>query len=252
MAFSTCDPNAPELGYSNFYVPHRVIASASYRLEYAKNYATSIGVIFEAQPSIIPETNLSGVASYVYNGDLNNDGNTGNDLIYIPRNQTDIILVPVNTGGGTVTDTRTPAQIWAQLNNYINQDPYLSKHRGEIAERNGLVLPFYKRLDLNVTQDFFIKTGKGDKDRNTLRVTFDLINAGNFVNKNWGVYKTTNSTNVLKYEGLVASGADAGKPRYSFPYLDATNEIPLTTTFRDYTGLLSRWQAQIGVRYLFN
>lgn len=249
------DPNAPELGYSNFYVPHRVIASASYRFSYGKNFATSIGAIFEASPSVITEASLYGVASYVYNGDVNNDGNTSNDLIYIPKDQNDIVLVPVNTGGGTITDTRTTAQIWAQLNNYINQDPYLSKHRGQVAERNGLVMPFAKRLDLNITQDFYLVTGTGKKtsDKHTLRLSFDLINAGNFMNKNWGIYKTTNLTSFLKYEGLAPAGtANAGKPRYSFQYLDAANQIPLTSTFKDYTGLLSRWQAQIGIRYLFN
>ena len=251
----TGDPNAPELGYSNFYVPHRVIASASYRFSYGKNFATSIGAIFEASPSVISEASLYGVASYVYSGDINNDGNTSNDLIYIPKDQNDIVLVPVNTGGGTITDTRTTAQTWAQLNAYINQDPYLSQHRGEIAQRNGLVMPFAKRLDLNITQDFYLVTGTGKKssDKHTLRLSFDLINAGNFVNKNWGIYKTTNLTTFLKYEGIVPAGsANAGKPRYSFQYLDAANQIPLTSTFKDYTGLLSRWQAQIGIRYLFN
>jgi len=33
------DPNAEELGYANFYLPHRFIASASYRKEYAKYFA---------------------------------------------------------------------------------------------------------------------------------------------------------------------------------------------------------------------
>ena len=254
----TGDPNAAQLGYSNFYVPHRVIASASYRFTYAKHFATNIGVIFEASPAVISEAGLNGVASYVYNGDMNNDNGTSNDLIYIPKNQSDIALVPVNNNA--TTDRRTTAQTWAQLNNYILQDPYLSKHRGEVAQRNGLVMPFAKRLDMNVTEDVYFSTGKGDKaDRHTLRLTFDLINAGNFLNKNWGVYKTTNTTSILKYEGIGAAtlpggGAnpDAGKPLFSFPYLDAANQIPLTSTFKDYTGLLSRWQAQFGIRYLFN
>jgi hypothetical protein len=247
----TGDPNAPELGYSNFYVPHRVIASASYRIEYAKKFATSIGLIFEASPSVISELSIPyGVASYVYNGDVNNDGNTGNDLVYIPKDQNDIVLVPVNTGGGTITDTRTPAQLWAQLNNYINQDPYLSKNRGKVAERNGLVLPYFKRLDLNITQDISVNTGK---EKHTLRISFDIVNVGNFLNKNWGIYKTTNTLNILKYEGIVPTGTgNAGKPRYSFPYLDAVNQIPLTSSFRDHTGLSSRWQGQVGIRYLFN
>jgi len=238
----SADPNAFELGYANFYQPHRFIASASYRKEYAKYFATSIGMIFEAAPA--------GVGSYTYNGDVNNDGTgSNNDLIYIPKGQTDIVLVPVNTGGGTVTDTRTASQIWAQLNNFINQDNYLSSHRGKIAERNAAVLPFFKRLDFNITQDIFVKAGK---DRHTLRFTFDVINVGNMLNKSWGTYKNFTSLSFLKYEGLVPAGADAGKPRYSFPYLDAANQVPVTNSYTDNTSTLSRWQAQIGIRYIFN
>ncbi|TDH28119.1 TonB-dependent receptor [Segetibacter sp. 3557_3] len=255
------DPNAAELGYPNFYQPHRVIAQASYRKEYGKHYATSIGLIFEAAPSPsstnIPQT---GAVSYTYTGDPNNDGTGGNnDLIYIPRNQSEIILVPVNTGGGVITDTRTPAQIWNQLNNFISQDPYMSTHRGQVAERNAVVLPYFKRLDLNITQDFYFNTGK---DRHTLRVSFDMINLGNFVNKNWGISKTVstpfntsqNAASFLKYEGLVSTPGDPnfGKPRYSFPYQDAANQIPFVNSFQDNTAIFSRWQGQLGVRYLFN
>lgn len=255
------DPNAAELGYSNFYQPNRIIAQASYRKEYGKHYATSIGLIFEAAPSptstILPVTTAG---SYTYSGDVNNDGTGGNnDLIYIPRDQSEIVLVPVNTGGGTITDTRTPSQIWNQLNNFINQDPYLSKHRGQVAERNGVVLPYYKHLDLNITQDFYIKSGK---DKHTLRLTFDLINVGNFLNKNWGINKifatpfntSQNAASFLKYEGLVtiANDPNFGKPRYSFPYQDATNQIPFVNSFQDDTSIFSRWQGQIGIRYLFN
>jgi len=255
----SADPNAAELGRPNFYQPHRVIAQASYRVEYAKHYATSIGLVFEAAPSpinvVLP---LTSAGSYTYSGDINNDGTGGNnDLMYIPRNQSEIVLVPVNTGGGTITDTRTPAQIWAQLNSFINQDPYLSEHRGEVAERNGVVMPYAKKLDLNITQDFYMKTGK---EKHTLRVSFDIINLGNFLNKNWGLTKTfttpfntsQNAASFLRYEGLVTTGADAGKPRYSFPYQDAANQIPFTSSFTESTSIYSRWQGQIGIRYLFN
>lgn len=255
------DPNAPELGRPNFYQPHRVIAQASYRFEYGKNYATSIGLVFEAAPSptstVIP---LTGAGSYTYSGDLNNDGTGGNnDLIYIPRNQSEIVLVPVNTGGGTITDTRTPAQIWNQLNNFINQDSYLNKNRGKYAERNAVILPYFKKLDLNVTQDFYVKAGK---NKHTLRVSFDIINLGNLLNKNWGLTKTfttpfntsQNAASFLKYEGLVTTLGDpnVGKPRYSFPYQDAANEIPFTNSFTESTSIYSRWQGQIGIRYIFN
>jgi hypothetical protein len=255
------DPNAAELGRPNFYQPHRVIAQASYRIEYAKYFATSIGLVFEAAPSptsaVLP---LTSSASYTYSGDVNNDGTGGNnDLMYIPTNQNDIVLVPVNTGGGTITDTRTPTQIWNQLNNFINQDPYLSKHRGEIAERNAITMPYFKRLDLNITQDIYMKMGK---EKHTLRISFDIINLGNFLNKNWGLTKTfttplntsQNAASFLKYEGLVTAAGDPnlGKPRYSFPYQDAANLIPYTSSFTENTSIYSRWQGQLGIRYLFN
>lgn len=248
------DPNADNLAYASFYQPHRVIAYASYRVEYGKHFATSIGATFEAAPA--------GVTSYVYNGDLNGDGNTGNDLIYIPRNASEINLVKSGSGGsGTGTATSDPrsgtigtgaasvaanSQIWNQLNNFINQDHYLAFHRGEYVNANAVILPFYKQLDLNITQDIYFKQGK---DRHTLRLTLDLINAGNFVNRNWGVRKTTNLTNFLRYEGL---GADGKTPSYSFTYLDANNQVPLTNSYTNNTSILSRWQMQFGIRYLFN
>ena len=239
------NPNAEELGFANYYLPHRVIASASYRFEYAKHLATSVGLIFEAAPT--------GVGSYTYSGDVNNDATGGNnDLVYIPKDQNDIVLVPVNTGGGTITDTRTPDQIWTQLNTFIDQDKYLSTHRGKVSERNAVVLPWFKRFDFNLTQDIYIVNSK-TKDKHTLRFSVDIINAGNLLNKDWGSYSQfstggTFMSSFLKYEGLTTDK----HPRYSFPYLDPVNSVPLTKSFKDDTGILSRWQMQIGFRYLFN
>lgn len=232
------DPNLDALSFASYNQPHRVVAAAFYRFEYAKYLATSFGFTFEAANG--------GTASYTYVNDLNNDGSGGggNDLIYVPKNADDIVLEPVNA-----SDPRTAAIIWGQLNTYINQDPYLSKRRGQYAERNGLLLPFYKRLDFNFTQDFFVKVGG---KRNTLRFTMDIFNFGNMLNKNWGIFKTTNRTGLLNFVRVESAGANAGKPVFTFPYLDAANQIPLTTTFQNSTGTGSRWQTQIGVRYIFN
>jgi hypothetical protein len=49
-----------------------------------------------------------------------------------------------------------------------------------------------------------------------------------------------------------ASGAATNTPAFSFPYLDAKNEIPLTNSWRDNTAAVSRWQGQLGIRYIFN
>lgn len=237
----TGDPNAATLANGAFYQPHRIIAYASYKVISCRYSSTSIGAIFEAAPA--------GVSSYIYNGDLNGDGNTGNDLIYIPKSASEINLVKVNSGGlgtGSSTDPRSASQIWNQLNNFINQDHYLSGHRGQYAQANANVAPFYKRLDLNISEDISVKTGK---ERHTLRISMDLINAGNFFNKYWGTYKMPNLTNFIKYEGL---GADGKTPSFSMPYLDAANQVPLVNSFKDNTNIISRWQMQFGIRYLFN
>ena len=253
------NPNdATILGYSNAYLPHRVIASASYRKEYAKYFATSVGLLFEAAPS--------GVGSYVYIGDLNNDGQTSNDLMYIPKTSDKQQYIASQLEASGASDLRTPAQIWAQLDNFIRQDPYLSQHRGDYAKRNELIYPWFKRLDLNVTQDFYLNTKDKVAMKHTLRFSLDIYNFGNFLNKNWGINKIPSAASgggvlnvgLLKFDKI---GPDGKTPIFSFPYADATNQIPYTTSFKDnansspsslQSGTSSFWQMQIGIRYLFN
>ncbi|HMH31642.1 MAG TPA: hypothetical protein VK543_01360, partial [Puia sp.] len=241
------DPNQPELGYSNAYLPHRIIASASYRIAYGKYFATSVGAIFEASPS--------GVGSYVYTGDLNGDGQTSNDLIYVPTQADfDNGKYKLESSGGT--DIRTPQDVWNQLNAYISQDKYLSKRRGQYAERNALVYPWFKRVDLNVTQDFYVNSNKG-KDRHTLRLSVDIVNIGNMLNNNWGVYKIPSAgtgsgvlnVGIIKFDKM---DVDKTTPIYSFPYRVAAAQTPYTSSFKDDISIASRWQMQVGIRYLFN
>ena len=234
------DPNAANLSNASWYQPHRVVAFASYKFSYAKYFATSVGLYFEAAPN--------GVTSYIYNGDLNGDGNN-NDLIYIPAAASEINLVKSGSGGqgtGASSDVRTPAQQWAQLNAFINQDNYLASHRGKIAEANAVVLPYFKKLDLNITQDISVKFGQ---NRHTIRLSADILNVGNLLNKNWGIVKSPAVTNFLRYEGLAADGKT---PSYSFTLQDAANQIPYTNSFSNSTSIASRWQMQFGIRYLFN
>lgn len=240
------DPNGENLAYASYRLPNRVIALASYKVSYAKYFSTSFGMIFEAAPA--------GVTSYVYNGDLNGDG-FNNDLMYIPASDKDINLINVGsynatthtgTTTGTATDPRTAAQTWTQLNNFINQSGYLSSHRGQVAKANAVTLPFFKKADVNITEDISVKTGK---TRHTLRLSWDVINVGNLLNKNWGIVKTTTVTNPLKFEGIAADGKT---PLFSFPYADDKNQVHYSNSFSNNTAITSRWQMQFGVRYLFN
>jgi len=109
-----------------------------------------------------------------------------------------------------------------------------------------MVLPWVNRFDLNFTQDFYIKV----KDsKHTLRFTADIYNFSNFVNSSWGVNQVTTTTAPLSFVKL---DTDGKTPVFSFPYLDGKNKVPYTDSFKDNVGFSSRFQIQLGVRYLFN
>ena len=223
------DPNENVASYSSYMQAHRFNAYGSYKLNYLnEKAATTFGFTYSVAPA--------GRFSYTYSGDMNGDNQTANDLIYIPRGQSEILLKDLGT--------YTAAQQWTDLDKYISQDKYLSSRRGQYAERNGAELPWAANFDFKVIQDFYIKVG-GKK--NTLQFTLDVFNFGNYVTPQWGLNQSTLRAGLISYTG---NDATTGKPVFQFPYRSGTT--PLTETFQRSFGLGSRWQAQFGVRYIFN
>lgn len=164
------NPNVEETGYASGSFRGRLLLQAAYTAEWSKNASTSIGAIYQMyQPFRY---------SYTYNGDVNGDGQNMNDLIYIPKDRTDINIVPA-TG-----DERSADDIWKQIDAFIKQDNYLSKHRGEYAERNGAITPWAHQLDINITHDIKLPLKNGQV--HTLRFSFDIANFLNLLNKDWG------------------------------------------------------------------
>jgi hypothetical protein len=237
------DPNENVLSYSSWLTQHRVIGSLSYRHEYLGHLATTLSMFYDGEPT--------GRFSYIYNGDMNGDGVNGNDLMYIPRTQSEINLQAISTTVNGAAVVYSAGQQWTDLDNFINQDKYLSKHRGEFAERNGASFPWQHRIDVKLIQDVFTNLGE---NRNTLQFSVDVFNIGNLLNRNWGAFPTTFKNNPLTFQGFNA----ANQPIYSYAYYTApTAAAPagttLTDTFRANTGSISsRWQIQLGLRYIFN
>lgn len=226
------DPNNPELGFSRNDQRHRVIGSAGYTFRYANDHlATTLTVFYEG---------LSGQPlTYIYgqNTDLNRDGNTSNDLLYIPRDVYDPNEIRLVASEG-----RTLAQVQAQLEAFIAADPYLNSHRGQVAERFAARLPWTHEVDVRVAQDISVLAGT---KRNALQLTLDIFNLGNLLNYNWGRQYTVanNATELLRVE---STGPNA-QPTFSFPAAFTTNNRSY-----DFSNLTSRWRMQVGVRYSFN
>ena len=232
---TSANPNEFVAGFSNNYLPHRIIASMIYKKEFSKNLLSSVGLVYEGAPNY--------TTSYTVSGDVNNDGQN-NDLMFVPKDASQIKL----ENGSVTADKRDQATLWNQLNTFIENNPYLSTRRGQFAERNAYVLPWTHKLDLNFTQDIKFTSGK---NKHTIRLTADIYNFTNLLNKDWGVFyiPTTTSPLSLSPKGI---DTDGKTPIYRFNFLDPTKQIPQSRPYTPSSGLGSRWQLQIGVRYLFN
>lgn len=233
---TSTSPNSPMLGYAGFVVPDRLIASFSIRKEYFKHFATTVSMIYEGS--------IDGRFSYLYNGDFNRDGVNGNDLIYIPKDPTEITFSSFTYPNGV---NYTPAEQSAIFFNYINQDKYLRAHKGQFAERNGAQYPWRNQLDIKILQDIFINVGK---TKNTIQLSLDILNFGNMIDNNWGKHKTINAASVLVPTNQ-ASLVPGGNVKPTFR-LATDRDSPVTTTFRDNVSIFSTYYMQMGLRYLFN
>jgi hypothetical protein len=238
------DPNNPGLGFSDYTPGKRLFLALSYRKEYFKAGATTIGLFTQGA--------TLGVASYTFSADANGDGATANDLVYVPRSTSEMNFQTfcISATGGvltncaTATRTYTAADQAAAWDAYINQDPYLKTRRGQYAQRNGLRLPVNFRTDLGITQELFQNLG-GQK--NTLSLRLDILNLDNLINKKWG-----SAYRVLSNQPLIPLGADAnGALAYR---LRNIGQDLVSTTFQHTAGLNTgdTWRMQLGVRYTFN
>lgn len=218
------DPNQPQLSYSEFGNRHRIIASANYRHEWSRSMATSLGMFFELAQGNRYTYNGGNRYSFIYSGDVNGDGYGGNDLIYIPKDANDINLADAGD--------------WAALDAFIEQDDYLSEHRGEIAERSASSNPWFSNIDLRILQDYSLDVGGRD---HTIQLSLDVLNVASLLSSNLGVRQVADPAALapLKLTGWDADGE---------PIFDFTGP---KNTFIDDPGQLSRWQIQLGLRYYF-
>jgi hypothetical protein len=169
---------------------------------------------------------------------LNNDGFDQNDLFYIPRNSSEILLGSI-VSGQFVPETRA-GRTFADLDEFIKNNEYLRENRGKISERNGARNPWQEYLDLRITQDIPDFMGIG-----AFQLSLDIQNVLNLLNSEWGINEsTTFDYQIVQYLGTVTYQGRANTPVYSFS--KPTNNTPYSQS--DYS---SRWRMQLGIRYSF-
>ncbi len=209
-------PNFATLQSSQYVTPNRFMVNLTYSDKSDNHF------------SLFYQAYNAGRYSYMYNGDMNGDGNAY-DLIYIPKDNTEIRFVSEDDA----------VRFW----DFVRQDDYLSANKGKYAEANAVFAPMVHKFDFRYAHDFAVRVGN---TKNILQVSMDVMNVGNFFNSNWGVPKTwddsAKSGRILQmdhvdaygvpvFKTMVGSGAKTWKPNAIFT---------------------QSWYMQIGLKYMFN
>ncbi|WP_299584002.1 TonB-dependent receptor [uncultured Sunxiuqinia sp.] len=217
-------PNVAEAQRSQYVIPDKVVGALNYRFGHSESKimrGTTISVFYSGYS---PYGN-----SFTYSNDMNSDG-VNADLIYIPKAKGDIQFVSPEDENAFFA--------------FIEQDDYLSKHKGEYAEANAARAPWVHKFDLRILEDLSIKVGK---TTHTIQLSADVLNVGNLINSEWGVNKNMAASNygsILKYESRDANYVP------TFSMVKVGGEYP-TKTYSTYENYNQCWQLQVGVRYFF-
>lgn len=228
------NPNEMFATTSAFDVPKSVKLSLNWDHAFFGDYRTTVSMFYSGHDGR--------PYSWVFGNDVNGDNlsniGAGGDLAYIP-----LVDDPLVNYGSATQD-----QIDA-FQKFIDNDPYLSKHRGQIAGRNRAREPWVNQLDLGVQQEFpgFMKGHKSI-------VRLDVYNFLNLLNSDWGVTNRVSSGFYENRRLVTVSGVQNGQYVYN---LGAPGTVPWENyAVYDASGtnpsrVVSRWSALLTLKYTF-
>jgi outer membrane receptor for ferrienterochelin and colicin len=222
------NPNGFNEATARFDIPLSVKATLNWEHAFWGDNKTTVSVYYnghDGQPY-----------SWTFGNDVNGDTYGFNDLAYIPlANDPKVAYV--------CGATDCSAQI-AAFQDFIDNNSYLSDHRGQIAGRNGARQPWVNQLDLGVQQEF-----PGFFQGNKFVVRLDVYNFLNLLNKDWGTqegvgyFATRTLTTVADVNADGQYVYDLSKAPQSYTTYDNIGTPPSRVT--------SRWSAVVTLRYKF-
>jgi hypothetical protein len=213
------NPNDNIAYKSNYSVPNKYVATLTRQFNFfkLKNAMTSVSVQYISQ---------SGQPySYVFKGDADGSGITGEDLFYVPTGPSD------------------PKVMWlsaseeANFFTWLSHTPSLSKYAGGIAPRNSVNANEQETLNIHLEQQIPIY-----KNVRTV-VYIDCLNFANFFDRNWGIVDDFESS--FATQTVAGTGYNPKTNQYIYTFNPSTLGTP--TIYSD----LSRWQVQVGARLEF-
>jgi hypothetical protein len=224
------NPNEEVESNSVYNTRDRFTGQLTWMHEFFEGYKTQFAVFYEGR---------SGKPySWTFNNDANGDGAAGNDLLYIPNAPGDVIF-----RGGAAEE--------ALFFNYLTGFNELNSARGTTVARNSGDSPWVQSFDIRISQEF-----PGFFEGNKAKVSLDLLNIGNMINRKWGqteeILFLSNAPGGQARSFVNYQGIDPATGRYIYSLVrTATGAFnPEQVSLRDGSGE-SRWGAQVTVRYEF-
>ncbi|MBC7625417.1 MAG: TonB-dependent receptor [Aeromicrobium sp.] len=223
---SIFNPNEEVAARSPYTNRDRINASMMWQRAFVGKYKTTAGFFAEGRKGK--------PYSWTYTNDLNGDGVSGNDLMYIPKapGSGDVVFL-----GDTATSRTNEDAFWTIVNANKGIDT-----RGGVVSRNNSFSPWTNSLDARFSQELpgFVKEHKAV-------VTLDLFNVANLLNKKWGRVDEIafsagggQARSFVNYVGLDAQGR----------YIYSVSQVARDFVTRQANGE-SQWSAQVTFRYEF-
>lgn len=226
-ARSVFNPNENVDANSAYLVKDRFNASLNWSRALIGKYKTTVGVFYEGRKGK--------PYSWTYRNDLNGDGVSGNDLMYVPSafGSGEVVFL-----GDTATNKANETLFWS----IVDANKALRDAKGGVVKRNSAFSPFTNSFDVRVSQEI---PGFSPKHKGVL--TLDILNFGNLINNRWGRINEIGFSSAggqrrtfVNYVGLNPEGK----------YIYQVNSVVDDYTLRQVKGE-SQWAAQVTARYEF-
>ncbi|MFL6707422.1 MAG: TonB-dependent receptor domain-containing protein, partial [Massilia sp.] len=224
---SVFNPNENVATNSSYLVRDRVNALFNFQKKFFGTYNTRFGVFYEGR---------SGKPySWTTNNDMNGDGLSGNDLMYIPKafGSGDVVFA-----GDSATSHVNEQKFW----DIVNANKVLRNSAGGVVGRNTDFAPWTNSFDMRISQEI-----PGLFARNKASFTLDVLNVGNLLNKKWG---HINEVGFQSSGGLARSFVDYVGIDPSGKYIYAVRPQVENLDIRQVKGE-SQWALQATFKYDF-
>ena len=224
-------------------MPHRIIATGSYRLP----TNTDVSFIYQGG-SGAPYDYVYGAGSGTGSGDANADGQSANDLLYVPKNTFDPTEILFTGYNGTPAQQLSAQAQAAAFDTFINSVPCLRNNRGKLLTRNICRNPWINEVDVTFGQSLTAF------HQQNLQLRLDVLNFGNLLNSHWGVQafsdqgstcgQLCSATILLTQSGNLVNAADRTQTQGIYTF---------DTNYKRFNAQnsASNYRMQLSLRYSF-